>query len=442
MSYPENNRDYKKSRVSYTVADSASQTVAQLAGGTFLVTLMESLGFSDGNMGVIASIGSFAALAQIISIKLSNRIVKNKLFICFTVLQKYWFAFIYFIPLLGISDTSGRILMVACYCFTQACIQIGTPAIVDWIASLVPSRLRGRYFSIKDSIALFVVVTVMLVMGILIDFLKIDYLNLAFIILGVSIGILVTVNLVGLTRMKEPKLSHVNEKGQEMVGTIAVKNAAHHDKVKNVKLLEEIKIAFCTDKFRRLLFLNCLWMTAFYIASPFNSSFQIKDLSLPYTFIMVVSFVTNLFRAYLTPKAGKLADKIGMAKVMGWAFAAMGGHFLLMALSNPGNAYIMAALAALCSALGWTFIGIGMLGIQLDFLAPEKRIIQYSILSMISGVYGFFVSLLGGELIDFIQLRQITVGGHTIYAQQFTNILGFVFILVTIGYLKKRIQPK
>ena len=49
MSYPENKQDYKKSRVYYTVADSAAQTIVQLAGGTFLVALMEALGISDGN---------------------------------------------------------------------------------------------------------------------------------------------------------------------------------------------------------------------------------------------------------------------------------------------------------------------------------------------------------------------------------------------------------
>lgn len=441
MAYPETKQDYKSSRISYTIGDTANQTIAQLAGGTFLVALMEALEISDGNMGIISSFASLAAVSQLISMKLSGRITKNKLFICLTVFSKFLFAFMFFIPLLGMEQSLARILMITCYCFTYVCAQIGTPATVDWIASLVPDRLRGRYFSIKDSIAVFVVVTVMLVMGILIDVLKENNLELAFIILGISIAVLVAINLIAFMRMKEPKVTITNEKGQEVMGTLARRMTAGQSTHKEVKTLAEIKIAFQTKKFCQLLFFNCLWMTAFYIASPFNSSFQIKDLELPYTYIMILSFVTSLLRVYLSPKAGKLADKTGMARVMSWALAAMGGHYIAMAFSLPSNAYVLSAIASLCSSLAWTFIGIGMLGIQLKFLIEEKRIIQYSLLSIISGTYGFLISVLGGNLINFIQAQNLTIAGHTIYAQQITNILGFFFIQVTILYLKKRIQP-
>lgn len=442
MSFPENNKDYKKSRMCYTVADSAAQTIVQLAGGTFLVTLMEALEISDGNMGIIASFGSFAAIAQIVSIKLSKRIVKNKLFSCITVLQKLWFAFMFFIPMMNMKVKSAQLLMMVCYCFAQISLQIGTPAIVDWVASLIPAKLRGRYFSIKDSIAVFVVVSSTLIMGIMLDILKGNYLNLAFIILGAAIAILALVNVVALAKMKEPKLSHVNEQGKEMMGTLVKKHSASVNRAKDVKLFQEIKIALQTKKFRQLLYLNCLWMTAFYIASPFNSSFQIKDLKLPYTFIMVVSFVTSMLRIYLTPKAGKLADKIGMATVMSWALAAMGLHYIVMAFSNPGNAYVCAVLASLASALGWTFIGIGMLGIQLECLAEDKRIVQYSLVAMFAGVYGFVISVLGGKLIDFIQMKQAVSGEYKIYAQMYTNLLGFFFIVVTITYLLRNFGKK
>ncbi len=435
MSYPETNKDYKKSRIYYTIADSAAQTIVQLAGGTFLVALMEALEISDGNMGIIASFGSLAAIAQIVSIKLSKRIVKNKLFSCITVLQKFWFAFMFFIPMMNMKLGSAQLLMMLCYCFAQVSLQIGTPALVDWVASLIPAKLRGRYFAIKDAVAVFVVVSSTLIMGIVLDMLKGNNLNLAFIILGVTTGILTLINVMALVKMKEPKLSHINERGKEMVGTLVKKHSGSVNKDKDVKLFQEIKIALQTKKFRQLLYLNCLWMTAFYIASPFNSSFQIKDLQLPYTFIMIVSFVTNMFRIALSPKAGKMADKIGMATVMSWALGAMGVHYIIMAFSNLSNAYVMAVLASLASALAWTFIGIGMLGIQLECLAEDKRIIQYSLLAMIAGVYGFIISVLGGKLIDFIQLKQAANGNHGMYAQMYTNLLGFFFIVVTIVYL-------
>ena len=46
MSLPETRHDYKKSRICYTVGDSAAQTIVQLAGGTFLVALLVALGIA------------------------------------------------------------------------------------------------------------------------------------------------------------------------------------------------------------------------------------------------------------------------------------------------------------------------------------------------------------------------------------------------------------
>lgn len=440
MSYPESNLDYRKSRGCFTVADSTAQVISGLAGGTYLVMLMTSLGISDGNMGIISTFMNFAGLAQIISIKLSNRIKKNKLFILITVLPRYLLAFIYFIPLLDIREQYGRLLLVVCYCFSCISTQIGAPAMVDWLASLVPAKGRGRYFSIKDSVSVIVVVTVNFVMGVLIDLLKTNYFNLALILLGSTIGIMSTVSVVALVKMKEPKLSHINENGQEMMGRLAAKRDTYHEKPQKVKLLKELKTAFGTVKFRNLVFFMCLQMTASSIAAPFNDSYKINYLKLSYTFIMLVSLVFTLLRAFVGPKAGKLVDRIGMTRAMSWGLLTSGTSYLVLAFTTPENAYLMTVLATACSVLGSIFTGITMLGIQLESVESEKRIIQFAILTITSGIYGFFVTVLGGKLIDFLQLKQISIAGHAIYAQQCTNVLGFIFILVTIGYLKKRIQ--
>ena len=442
MSLPENRHDYKKSRVCYTVGDSAAQTIVQLAGGTFLVTLMEVLGISDGNMGIVASISSLAAIANLISMKLSAKLEKNKLFVCVTVMQKFWLAFMFFIPLMSISSGMKRVLMVACYCLAQVSIQLGTPATVDWVASLIPSKLRGRYYATKDSIAVFVVVTVMLLMGIFIDIIKEVNINIGFIVLGTVIALLALINVVSFSKMKEPKVSAMDNSGKEIHGSLVKKSRGGAYQKQDISIIREAKEALKNKGFRKILWLNFLWLTAFYSASPFNSSYQIKDLSLPYTYIMILSFATSMLRIYLTPKAGKLADKLGMAKVMRWALTAMGLHYTMLSLSRPSNAYAMAAMASTFSALGWTFVGIGMLGIQLEYLDEKKRIVQYAFLAMMSGVYGFLVSFIAGRLIDMLQGIELSIGSYKVYAQQITNLNGVVFVVITILYLTIAIAGK
>lgn len=443
MSYPENKMDYKQSRISYTVADSVAQTIAQLSGGTFLVMLMEELGISDGDMGIIASFGCVAAVMQLAAIKLSGRIRKNKLLVCFTALQRVRLAFIFFIPLLHMEQSVARVLMIVCYGFAQLMLQLGNPALIDWIASLVPTKVRGRYFAIKDAMAVLTVIISTLIMGIIVDITKRADSKAGFVILGATIGIMALINIIAMLRMKEPKLSCVDENGRELTGGLAKRKhkqeaeGAFHG---SIKIFPALKDALCSDKFRKVLILNCLWVTSFYLASPFNASYQVKELELPYTYIMILSFVTSLLRVYLAPRAGKKADQIGMIKVTRWALTAMCGHYLTMAFSVPENAYITAAIAAVFSALGWTFISTGMFGIQLEGFDEEKRIVQYALFSIISGAYGFLVSVAVGKLINVLQKEKLLIGGRAVYAQQITNAAGLLFLLLTIYYLSRRMQ--
>ena len=92
--------------------------------------------------------------------------------------------------------------------------------------------------------------------------------------------------------------------------------------------------------------------------------------------------------------------------------------------------------------LGWSFAGIGLFGVQLELLDEGKRDIQLSILSSLSGAYGFLVSLAAGQLLDFLQKAEITLSGKRVYAQQFTNILGAWFLLLTIVFLKFKVQRR
>ena len=98
MALPENEGDYEKSRKNFIAGDSANQTIAQLAGGTFLVSLMLSVHIPDASIGVITSMGSLAALFQLFTMQPINKLKKRKLFVCITVLQKLFFSLIFFCP--------------------------------------------------------------------------------------------------------------------------------------------------------------------------------------------------------------------------------------------------------------------------------------------------------------------------------------------------------
>lgn len=441
MALPENKRDMKKSRICFTIGDSAAQTIVQLAGGTFIVALMSSVNISDANIGLITSLATLSTLFQLLVMSFVNQLSKYKLFICLMVFMKILFALIYFVPLLNWPIKGQILTIIGGFSIAQICSQISNPPIQDWIASLVPTKLRGRYFAIKDSIAVFVTVSIMLLAGIMLDFARTVNEELGFILIGALLTVLVLVNLIAFSCMKEPRTLYTDCNVKEMHGHLAkhAKLAQKHSK--KCSLSQEFKTAFGSSLFKKALFLNLLWMTAFYIAAPFNSSYQIKELALPYTFIMIVGFLSNLLRIYIMPKIGVMADRYGMAKVFKYFLLSLMLNYLLTAFSLPGNARIMMPLSSLFSAVGWAFVGIGMFGIQLQFLDKTKRMVQLSILSAISGVYGFIVSFLGSRFMDYLQHSPVSLWGQELYAQQVLNVLGALLLIITFLYTKFKIQP-
>jgi MFS family permease len=444
MALPETKEDYKRSRIYYTTADTATQTIAQLVGGTFFASLMSYCGISDANIGIISSLVSLAALSQLFLINFFKRLKKYKFLVCITSLQRILFSVIYLIPLLAISSSMKGIIIVLLYFVGQIFVQIGLPASQDWIASLVPSRLRGKYFSIKDSVAVFVVSTTMLLAGIILDFFTDQNIVTGFILISIMIFLLTMLNVICLSNMKEPRVSYVNENGKEMHGRLA-KKAMQSEiaaSTEGLSIWQEIKEALRNRKFRKAFTIQCIYTFSFFICAPFNSSYQIKDLSLPYTFIMVIAFIANLYRIFITPKLGRLADRFGMARMLRYSLLCLGLNFLILALTVPGNAYLMTIIGTFFSATAWSFIGIGLFGIQLDFFRSDKRMTWLTITSSVSGVLGFFVSILGGILLDYLQKSNLILFGSRIYAQQVLNFLGFLVTLFAAYYIRFHMETE
>lgn len=444
MALPESKMDYKKSRINYTTADTAAQTIAQLVGGTFLASLMSYSGISDANIGVISSLVSLAALSQLFLINFFKRLKKYKFLVCVTSLQRILFSIIYLIPILAISDSVKGVMIVILYFLGQIFVQIGTPASQDWIASLVPSRLRGKYFTIKDSVAVFVVSTTMLIAGMILDFFADSALEIGFILIGAMIFILTMLNFICLSNMHEPRVSYINEQGKEMHGRLARKAKQNEvaASLEKQSLWQELKDAFVNRKFRKAFTIQCIYNFAFYICSPFNASYQIKELSLPYTFIMFIAFIANLYRIYISPKMGRLADRLGMARMLRYTLFCLGLNFLSMAFTVPANAYPMTILTTILSSTAWSFVGIGLFGVQLDFFQSDKRMTWLTITSSISGFLGFFVSILGGVLLDLLQKADLKILGIHIYAQQVLNLTGFIIILLAVYYIRYHMETE
>lgn len=440
--YPENLEDYKRSRSLLIIYDICVAGLTAMAHGTFLVLLMTELGMSDGNMGLILSFYNFANIAQLISIKVSGKIIKNKMFVFHFEISRILLGVLYFIPFLFVSGKAKVTIFVVMYCLVQICVYICSPAFVDWSASLVPEEIRGKYYATKQAASNVTSLAVAFVAGIVADMLKAEHLDLLFVILGASVMAFGIGAVTSLLFVKEPKTSYIDAEGHEVVGSLVKKRKLADGKIENVSIIKAFKEAIKSSGFRKLLVVTCLWWTGFNASISFNTSFMLKELNLSYTVISFSSIVIGVIQAYLGPRLGKKADKSGTAKVTSILFYILALHSVFMALATPQNGLVMFILSRICYAITFSFIYVGLLNLKLEYIPTGRRIVLLSILEMISGVFGYAMSFVFGRFIDWFQAYALTKDSFIGYAQQYTNALSALIFIIVAIYLQVAFKNK
>jgi len=444
MSLPETEEDMKKSRTRFAIGEASSGAVDQIAGGVFIVLLMSYVGISDANIGMLTSLAALAAIVQIISISYVKRLKKSKLFVCLVVLQRAWLGIMFLVPLLNISNHLKVIFIIGCYLYSKTSVQVGSSSIQEWVASLVPVSLRGKYFALKDIINVIVMAIALLLVGWVVDlFRAADQMTGAFLFIGIFIILLSLLSFSYFSWVKEPKLAMLNSQGKEIHGSLAKKaDKSLGDLLEKENLFEECKVAFKMSNFKKYFILECLWIITFFISSPFNPSYSIKELGLSYTFISIIAFVSSIVRIILTSQMGKISDKYGMARTLKITILSLGIHFLVWSFTTPSNAMLMYIISSAFATVAWSFIPIGIFNVKLEWISYDKRVVQFAILSSITGTLGFLMSVVSGKLLDALQKKPLYFAGDIVYAQQLLNFLGLIASIVTCLYIHFVLQKE
>lgn len=440
MSIPESEKDYRNSRRMFIAADTMNQIIANLAGGTYLMGLLAHLGVSDGTIGIILSLGTLAAVFQLFIIEFVQKLKKYKLYVVLTILQRVWLGVLFLVPFMGGLTQVKAALVIILFLFAQIWSQTGNTVSVAWMAMLVPDRIRGTFLARKESVAVFLAVFSMFIMGIVYDFFESINMQYAFAVNGTLLIILALVNTALFMFMKDPKHSLMNADGKELHGKLA-KRAEKDMKAEKKPFLEIFREAFGSSGFRKVMVMTILWNVCYYIVCPFMSSYYIKDLGLSYTFVTMINLIATVVRVSILPMMGKFSDEKGAEGVLSFSLGVFMVSYLILAFTVPSNGVVMYCIASLVSAVGWSYIGAGLLNIQLKNIEESKQTEQYAILSGVCGFAAMVISVISGEILDFLQRHRVAIAGTELYAQQVLNLVGAVLILILILYVMLVVKP-
>ncbi len=409
---------YQKSLNLYIVGAAVEYFISLLFTNAFLAKVTASLAIPDYITGIITSFISLGGTFQLFSMFIfrKQRVKKGVVFL--DTLNQFIFALIYIIPLLTLSAGTKQFAFVAFMLIAYAVFNLVNSAKLNWYMTLIDDDKRGVFTANKEIVSLLSGMVFNLLMGYMIDYFEASgRLNIAFLICALSILVFMIIHFITLIftveRTDLPELP-ADEGFFKSIGQL----------VSNKKVLKVLGICV-------------LWNVAVYSATPFYGTYQIQELGFDMTFVSVIITIHSLVRAAVSRFWGKYADKHGFVKMsrLCFCFAALG--FFINIFTVPANGKVFYTMYYMFYAVAMAGVNSSLVNLIYDCVEPKFQRNALVLQKSVSGILGFFATVVVGFLVSRIQGNGNSLFGIQMYAQQAVSVIAFLLLSCLVLFSKK-----
>ncbi|HAJ59766.1 MAG TPA: MFS transporter [Cyanobacteria bacterium UBA8543] len=358
--------------------------------GVLLTNFLLELGATSVEIGFLSSIPMFVNLLQPLGAYLADRTTSRHwysvgIFGCSRLL---WLILLLGIVRIGESQPGHHQLVIwtlIIVLVTHILGALGGASWFSWMAALVPRRLRGRYFGVRNSAANLINLVGVPLMGLGISSWKGGTIQ------GYSIILLLGV-LAGLMSLV-CQFFIVDVNPQEP--TLERQCAARSNSTQSTSNW------FKDANFLTFLLYFGSWMFAVNLSAPFFNLYMLDNLHLDISLVTLYGSLTAGANLLMLVMWGKLADRIGNRPILVFMgiLAAMIPLFWLGTGANSASVWVWLPLVHLLSGGTWAAIDLCNHNIQMS-VAPSSRsqTVYFAIACAIAGVAGAIGTATGGFL--------------------------------------------
>lgn len=374
--------DNSKSRGYFLLEGTSGVGQFVLTSGAFLAGFCHLIGVSDSVNGIIAVIPALTGVFQLLSpIIFEGRTKRKGLMLFIIMLFRLLLSSVYIIPLLLLKSGYSMWIFLCLYALSYMLAAIMMPALTDWLIMLTPLSMRGRYFALKDKVALIASAVFTMGMGRVLDHFDLTgQKTIGFMIIGVLMLLLTALNLFALFKAKEPAYD------------LAEKSSYT---IKNI-----ITIPLQSRSFRWIILLFMLWNVGLQIGGPYIAVYMVSKLDLSYTYMTTLSILSIITRVIFSSFWGRVGDH------KSW-FLSTKGSILILAITHfswcfvtPENAWFLVVILHITSGFAWAGVNISLFNIQYLFAKKEGRTMYIGLNAAIGGIFGFLSATVGGIIVD------------------------------------------
>lgn len=357
---------------------------SNIAGGVLLSNFLVELHASPVEIGLSASIPMMANLIQPIGAILGDR-TRSRHNYCLWIYTPS--RLIWLILLVGIAAFQwGKITNHTMVIWTLAIVfathvlgALGSASWLSWLAALVPRRLRGRYFSIRNSAANLTCLISVPLAGFVVS----RYSGGSIAGYGIVLLIGIVAGLVSLGF--QWFMADVNPHEQQQ--------AAPTTTMPLVAVMQDAN-------FVRFLIYFSVWMFAVNLSAPFFNFYLLDNLGLDVSWVTIYSSLTSAANLLMLIVWGKLADRVGnrFLLITIGVLVAITPILWLGTGTDTLSIWLWLPLLHILAGGTWAAIDLCNNNIQLGIAPRQNQSTYFAIAAAIAGVSGALGTTAGGFL--------------------------------------------
>lgn len=360
-----------------------------ITGGALLSNFLIELGASTVEIGILSSVPMLVNLLQPLGAYLSGRTSSRFKYglSMFGPSRLLWLILILGIWFSGGSEADKHNLLrwtLGIVLASNLLSALGCPSWLSWMATIVPRKLRGRYFGLRNSAASLTALISVPLLSLILSAWPGGTIQGY----GVLLALAVVVGLISLGC--QSLMADINPQEHRIAG----------EKI-NFSLLG-FRSAL-NSNFGRFLIYFGFWTFAANLSSPFFNLYLLDDLGIDVTWVTIYNSLSAGANLLLLVFWGKLADRIGNRPIL-LLVGILVAVTPLLWLGTSHNAVSMWVWLPFLHLLGggtWAAIDLCSNNIQMSIAPTRDRATYFAIAAAVAGVGGALATIAGGFVAQF-----------------------------------------
>lgn len=398
--------------------------VSLLVSDVYLFKLLSYTGLSDGNIGLIASLGTFSSFFQLASIWLVRRIRNvKKWVIIFCLSYQLLLISLYFLPFLPFALPVKTVFAFIGVLFASSFSSAISSILFQWANSYVDPYQRAIFSAEKEMRSLLGGMIFTFLLGMVMDRFELAGKLAGSFVLTICLGLFISslsfIALMNIDGNWQPKVDSSRSSALGPLLGALVRNRPY----------------------LHVVGLQILWTCAQCLTAGFLGSYKSKELMYSVGTVQIINIFGNAFRFVLSKPLGRFADHTSYSRCIEIGLYIAAAGFLAAVLASPASRWLIVVFTLL-SAISQAAMGSNLFNIMYDVVPPEHFVQASAIRNCTGGVFGFLASLAGSRILTFVQDSGNAFLGLSVYGQQLLSAVSFLLCVGTALYVHKFLLKK